>query len=101
MEKWKEKNASHFSTTPTTATSHIDYPPRYTNTRLVQNIGQASLSPSVMIGMIEIACEQSARFHEALDPFAPVVFSVSWAGEETSQNWFDTARELTESWHHQ
>jgi hypothetical protein len=26
---------------------------------------------------------------------------VSWAGEDTSLNWFDTARELTERWHHQ
>jgi len=33
MEKWKAKTASHFSTPPTTATSHIIYPPRYTNNR--------------------------------------------------------------------
>jgi hypothetical protein len=26
---------------------------------------------------------------------------VNWAGEEKSLNWFDTARELTERWHHQ
>jgi hypothetical protein len=26
---------------------------------------------------------------------------VSWAGELKSLNWFDTARELTERWHHQ
>jgi len=26
---------------------------------------------------------------------------VSWAGEEESANWFDTAREFTERWHHQ
>jgi len=26
---------------------------------------------------------------------------VSWAGEEKSANWFDTAREFTERWHHQ
>jgi hypothetical protein len=50
---------------------------------------------------MEMACEQSARFHELLDPFAPAKFNVSWAGEETSLNWFDTARELTERWHHQ
>jgi len=29
------------------------------------------------------------------------VFAVSWAGESESQNWFDTAREFTERWHHQ
>ncbi len=32
---------------------------------------------------------------------ADAAFSVSWAGEEKSPNWFDTARELTERWHHQ
>ncbi len=59
------------------------------------------LSPPVLIDMMKMACEQSARFHESLDPFAPAAFAVSWAGEETSLNWFDTARELTERWHHQ
>ena len=59
------------------------------------------LSPPVLIDMMKMACEQSARFHESLDPFAPAVFAVSWAGEPTSLNWFDTARELTERWHHQ
>jgi uncharacterized protein (TIGR03083 family) len=59
------------------------------------------LSPQLLIDMMQMACEQSARFHEALDPFAPAKFAVSWAGEATSLNWFDTARELTERWHHQ
>jgi len=59
------------------------------------------LSPPVLINLMRTACEQSARFHESLDPFAPATFNVSWAGEEKSLNWFDTARELTERWHHQ
>jgi uncharacterized protein (TIGR03083 family) len=59
------------------------------------------LSPPVLIDMMKAACQQSASFHESLDPFAPATFNVSWAGEETSLNWFDTARELTERWHHQ
>lgn len=59
------------------------------------------LSPRVLIDMMKDACEQSARFHESLDPFALAAFAVSWAGEESSLNWFDTARELTERWHHQ
>jgi uncharacterized protein (TIGR03083 family) len=59
------------------------------------------LSPSVLIGMMQAACEQFADFHESLDPFAPAAFAVSWAGEDVSLNWFDTARELTERWHHQ
>lgn len=59
------------------------------------------LSPAVLIDLVRNACEQSACFHESLDPFAPAAFAVSWAGEESSLNWFDTARELTERWHHQ
>jgi uncharacterized protein (TIGR03083 family) len=59
------------------------------------------LSPPVLIEMMKVASHQSADFHEALDPFAPAAFPVSWAGEVTSLNWFDTARELTERWHHQ
>jgi uncharacterized protein (TIGR03083 family) len=59
------------------------------------------LSPPVLIDMMEMACPQSADFHESLDPFAPAMFNVSWAGESTSLNWFDNARELTERWHHQ
>jgi len=59
------------------------------------------LSPPVLIDMMKLACEQSASFHESLDPFGPAAFGVSWAGETRSPNWFDTARELTERWHHQ
>lgn len=59
------------------------------------------LSPGVLIDLMKSACAQSARFHETLDPFAPAALAVSWAGEDESLNWFDTARELTERWHHQ
>jgi uncharacterized protein (TIGR03083 family) len=59
------------------------------------------LSPAILIELMSLACRRSAEFHEALDPFAEATFSVSWAGESRSLNWFDTARELTERWHHQ
>ncbi len=59
------------------------------------------LSPSVLIDMMQMACDQFADFHESLNPFVPAAFAVSWAGEDKSLNWFDTARELTERWHHQ
>lgn len=59
------------------------------------------LSPPVLIDLVRTACDQSASFHESLDPFAPAAFPVSWAGDTASPNWFDTARELTERWHHQ
>jgi uncharacterized protein (TIGR03083 family) len=59
------------------------------------------LSPLVLIDLLRLATKQSAEFHESLDPFDTATFNVSWAGEGTSLNWFDTARELTERWHHQ
>jgi uncharacterized protein (TIGR03083 family) len=59
------------------------------------------LSPRVLITMTERARLEAAAHFASLDPFAPAAFSVSWAGESASANWFDTARELTERWHHQ
>ena len=59
------------------------------------------LSPQVLISLMEDVSRQSAEYHQSLDPFAPAAFAVSWAGDTTSPNWFDTAREFTERWHHQ
>ncbi|MBL8216452.1 MAG: maleylpyruvate isomerase N-terminal domain-containing protein [Bryobacterales bacterium] len=58
-------------------------------------------SPAVLASLLEISGRESAAFHEGLDPEARAAFAVSWAGESESANWFDTARELTERWHHQ
>jgi uncharacterized protein (TIGR03083 family) len=59
------------------------------------------LSPAVLISLMETACKQLAEYHAARDPYATAPYGVSWAGEEKSANWFDTAREYTERWHHQ
>jgi uncharacterized protein (TIGR03083 family) len=59
------------------------------------------LSPAVLISLMELASRENALYHASLDPFSDAAFPVSWAGEETSPNWFDTAREYTERWHHQ
>jgi uncharacterized protein (TIGR03083 family) len=61
----------------------------------------ARLSPEVLIALMEVASRENAAYLQSLDPFAPAAFGVSWAGEDTSANWFDVARELTERWHHQ
>ncbi len=58
-------------------------------------------SPAVLASLLEVSGRESAAFHEGLDPEARAAFAVSWAGESESANWFDTARELTERWHHQ
>jgi uncharacterized protein (TIGR03083 family) len=65
----------------------------------VRQYGQ--LSTDELISQMEAASRESAEYHQSLDPFALAMFPVSWAGEETSSNWFDTAREFTERWHHQ
>lgn len=59
------------------------------------------LSPAVLISLMEVAAELLAEFHASRDPYAMAPYGVSWAGEEQSANWFDTAREFTERWHHQ
>jgi len=59
------------------------------------------LSPEVLTLLMEVACKQLAAYHASRDPNAQAPYGVSWAGEEKSANWFDTAREYTERWHHQ
>ena len=59
------------------------------------------LSPLVLIRLVEVAAKSLAEFHASRDPYATAPYGVSWSGEEKSANWFDTAREFTERWHHQ
>lgn len=59
------------------------------------------LSPNLLIALMELVSAQTCQYFESLDPLAPAPWGVSWAGEEKSANWFDTAREFTERWHHQ
>jgi uncharacterized protein (TIGR03083 family) len=59
------------------------------------------LDPAALIDLMAAGSGEYARYHQSLDPFAAAPFGVSWAGEQTSANWFHTAREFTERWHHQ
>ena len=59
------------------------------------------LSPHVLTDLIEKSTSELATFFEALPMDAPALFGVSWAGEQTSEGWFDIGREFTELWHHQ
>ena len=59
------------------------------------------LSPPVLTALMEVACKFLAEYHASRDPHAMAPYGVSWAGEDKSANWFDTAREFTERWHHQ
>src|SRR5919204_3439565 len=57
------------------------------------------LSPPLLTELMAVASKQTVAYHQSLDPFAEAHFPVTWAGESRSQNWFDTASELTERWH--
>jgi hypothetical protein len=59
------------------------------------------LSPRLLTDLLELAGGWMAELAEGLDPHAPAIFSVAWAGESESENWMDTGREYTEIWHHQ
>jgi uncharacterized protein (TIGR03083 family) len=59
------------------------------------------LSPAVLIELLKDTNEKVYKIFKNLDPFAPSVHPVSWAGETVSYNWFDIAREYTERWLHQ
>ncbi len=59
------------------------------------------LSPQVLIELLEITGKQYTTHLQELQPFENAIFSVAWAGQETSKNWFHTAREYTEKFLHQ
>ena len=59
------------------------------------------LSPRVLIELLDFTSGPVHAFFQSLDPHALALFSVAWAGERASQNWFDIGREYTERWLHQ
>ena len=59
------------------------------------------LSSRVLTDLFEKSSGDLADWFEALSFDAPALFGVSWAGEESSEGWFDVGREFTELWHHQ
>ena len=58
-------------------------------------------SPRVLTDLFDKASADLADWFESLPLEAPALFGVSWAGEQTSEGWFDIGREFTELWHHQ
>jgi len=59
------------------------------------------VSPQLLTELLAWVEPPLAEHLASIDPFAPAVFGVAWAGEESSPGWFDVARELTERWLHQ
>ncbi|UOE46469.1 maleylpyruvate isomerase N-terminal domain-containing protein [Mucilaginibacter sp. SMC90] len=59
------------------------------------------VSPQMIIELLETTGKQYSGIMAGADLFAPAPFSVAWAGEDESVNWFHIAREYTEKFHHQ
>jgi hypothetical protein len=59
------------------------------------------VSPQMLIELLEITGKQYYEHLKSLNPDDKAIYSVAWAGEEQSANWFHIAREYTEKWHHQ
>lgn len=59
------------------------------------------LSPKLLLELTEFTTPKVVQHLKSLDPKGTALFSVGWAGETESENWFDIAREYTEKWHHQ
>lgn len=59
------------------------------------------LSPRLLIDLLHISSDMYINQFKELDPMGQAVFPVTWAGDATSSNWFDIAREYTEKWLHQ
>lgn len=59
------------------------------------------LSTQVLISLLKTFGKEYIDHLNILDPEAPAIFSVAWAGQETSPNWFHIAREYTERFLHQ
>jgi uncharacterized protein (TIGR03083 family) len=115
--KWKVKDvAAHLLDTPLRGVSiardgYLPEDPRISSsTELAAYINSLNekgiriyrrLSPAVLISLMQVASQLLADYHRSLDPDASAPYGVSWAGEAITANWFDTAREFTERWHHQ
>jgi uncharacterized protein (TIGR03083 family) len=59
------------------------------------------VSPAILVDLLESSGREFIKHLESLPPFGDALFSVAWAGHETSPNWFHIAREYTEKFLHQ
>lgn len=59
------------------------------------------LSPKLLISLLQMSGPEYINHLRQLDPHDPAIFSVGWAGEETSTNHFHIAREYSEKFLHQ
>ena len=85
--------ARYEQTFPTLTPHEIDRMRRFGEVR--------RFSPRVLVELLAVSGPAVAALVASQDPHAPALFPVAWAGEQSSENWFDAGREYTEWWHHQ
>lgn len=56
------------------------------------------LSPALITELLEQTGKEYYKVLQTLDPWEDAVYSVAWAGEEISKNWFYIACAYTEKW---
>lgn len=59
------------------------------------------MSPALIMDLLAYTGKPYCDYIASLDPFEEALFSVAWAGETVSKNWFHVAREYTEKFIHQ
>lgn len=59
------------------------------------------VSPGMLTDWLESTGREFCAYLATLDPAGQAIFSVAWAGETVSKNWFHIAREYTEKFIHQ
>lgn len=91
----------YFVETPGNINSYEDLVGFLNNLNLSWTNAAKRLSPQVLVHLLEITGQQYINHLHSLDPFADAVFSVAWAGQDVSPNWFHIAREYTEKFLHQ
>ncbi|AWK05349.1 hypothetical protein HYN56_14340 [Flavobacterium crocinum] len=117
-KKWKVKDvASHlldgnlrglsisrdryFGENPENITSYQDLVDFLNQLNMTWTNATKRLSPTVLISLLESTGKEYSEHLQTLNPFEDAIFSVAWAGQETSLNWFHIAREYTEKFLHQ
>lgn len=91
----------HFGTPPEKVDSYRDLVDYLNGLNADWVRAMQRVSSQILMELLESTGQQYSSYLQSLDPFATATFSVAWAGEETSPNWFHIAREYTEKWHHQ
>jgi len=91
----------YFGESPKNINSHADLIEYLNQLNLTWTKATKRLSPNILTALLEITGKQYSEHLQTLNPFDTAIFSVAWAGQDTSENWFHIAREYTEKFIHQ